>query len=50
MPVGPQPKIKILLPTFGEILSTPCAAHEAGSTSTASMSDRLLIGKTLLLG
>lgn len=50
MPVGPQPKIKILLPTLGCIRSTPWAAQDAGSTSTASISVRLWIGKTLLAG
>jgi hypothetical protein len=49
-PVGPAPNIRTEEPSLGEILSRPCAAHEAGSRRVASTSERLWSLNTLPAG
>jgi len=49
-PVGPAPNMSTLEPILGAILSSPWAAHEAGSSRVASTSLRFLMWKTRLAG
>lgn len=49
LPVGPAPRIRASTPTGAFSLSSPCIAHDAGSTSVASSSVRLTILYTFLL-